>query len=263
MPFACFPHRFVQRAVVLFIADIHFGRDPRAAERAKEQALIDCLDAHAGDVEHLYLVGDVFDEYIEYRHLVPKGFVRFQAYLASWTDAGIPVTYLRGNHDPWHHSYFEAELGVRMETTVRAKHYGRRLHITHGDGAAASGRVRRWMRRSLRHPVPVGLYRSVLPGDAGMALARWVNRTFHHPEPRDAVNDALRNHARDVLRTTPADTVVLAHTHVSALHTWPEGTYLNTGAWHQQRRLATLDAAGLRLHRWNGSQTLSIERASS
>ena len=65
--------------MVLFVSDMHFGRKSRAEERASEAALIDCLRAFETTVERLYLVGDVFDEYIEYRTLVPKGFVRFQA----------------------------------------------------------------------------------------------------------------------------------------------------------------------------------------
>lgn len=247
--------------MVLFIADIHFGRGTRADERAKEHDLIACLDAHADAIEHLYLVGDVFDRYIEYRHLVPKGFVRFQARLAEWTDAGIPVTYLVGNHDPWHHSHFEAELGVRLTTAVQDEHFGRALHILHGDAAAAHGVIGRWLRKSMRHPVPVWLYRALLPGDAGVALAEWVNNRFHHEEPRPRVNNALRAHARTLLRNRSVDGVVMAHTHVPEVQTWPEGTYLNTGPWHQRRSFGVLDADGWHLCRWNGTGRCAIEQA--
>ena len=249
--------------MVLFVADIHFGRDSYADERAKEQSLIACLETHADDLEHLYLVGDVFDEYIEYRHLVPKGFVRFQAHLARWADAGLPITYLIGNHDPWHRSYFETELGVTVATTVHPTHRGAQLHITHGDAATSDGVADNWVRNTLRHPLPVGLYRTLLPGDIGMALARWVNRRFHHKATREPVTRALRNHARHLLRTTETDGVVLAHTHVPALHRWPEGVYLNTGSWHDSRSLGRLDATGFRLCQWNGSRTCTIEHASS
>lgn len=249
--------------MVLFVADIHFGRDSHADERAKEQALIECLKAHADDLEHLYLVGDVFDEYIEYRHLVPKGFVRFQAHLARWADEGLPITYLIGNHDPWHRSYFETELGVTVDAAVRPTHFGWDLHITHGDAAASDGVVDGWVRTSLRHPLPVGLYRALLPGDTGLALAQWVNHRFHHEAPRDRVTNALQEHARHLLRTTGADGVVLAHTHVPALHQWPEGVYLNTGSWHDSRSLGRLDPTGFRLCQWNGTRTCAIEQASS
>ena len=74
--------------LVLFVSDIHFGHDDDARERAKEAALVACLRAHEPNVEHLYLLGDVFDEYIEYRYLVPKGYIRFQARNAI----GYPLT---------------------------------------------------------------------------------------------------------------------------------------------------------------------------
>jgi UDP-2,3-diacylglucosamine pyrophosphatase LpxH len=95
-----------------------------------------------------------------------------------------------------------------------------------------------------------------------MALAQWVNRTFRHTEPRAEVTDGLRDHARRLLRTTSIGGVVLAHTHVPAVHTWPEGTYLNPGAWHRQHNFGLLDAQGFRLHQWNGSRTRAIEQAS-
>jgi UDP-2,3-diacylglucosamine hydrolase len=238
---------------------MHFGRGSAEAERAKERALLACLDAHAEDVEHLYLLGDVFDAYIEYRHLLPKGFARFQGLLARWTDRGLPVTYLVGNHDPWHREYFAQELGVRvLPGALTTTHHGLRLYLAHGDAAARDGlstRLRPW----LRHPVPVGLYRSLLPADTGMRLAQWVNRRLgqHAPDPETATT--LAAHARGLLRTTAATGVVMGHSHQPALHAWPEGLYLNTGCWHDERTLGRLDAQGLHLLRWNGTQTLSIE----
>ena len=157
---------------------MHFGKDSAAAERAKEAALLACLRAQteqAEQVEALYLVGDVFDEYIEYRTLVPKGFVRFQALLAEWTDRGVPVTYLVGNHDPWHRDYFKQEWGVRVVyTAMEARHHGRTIHIAHGDGLLGDNRLYRYLKPILRHPLPVWMYRTLLPGDAGLRLARQV-----------------------------------------------------------------------------------------
>lgn len=248
--------------MILFVSDMHFGRGADASERAKEAALIECLNAHADGVDHLYLVGDVFDAFIEYRHLLPKGFVRFQGLLARWTDRGVPVTYLVGNHDPWHQDYFSRELGVRVVPDVlTTTHHGVRWHLAHGDAAASDGlstRLRPW----LRHPVPVWLYRTLLPADTGMRLAQWVNRTLgqHRPDPETA--DVLAAHARTLLRTTAATGVVLAHSHQPALHQWPEGVYLNTGCWHDERTLGRLDEEGLHLLRWNGTQTLHIEARS-
>lgn len=241
---------------------MHFGRGTSAAEREKEQALIDCLEAHADRVEHLYLVGDVFDGFIEYRHLVPKGFVRFQALLARWTDQGIPVTYLYGNHDPWHRDYFEDELGVRLvPESLDATHGRVQVHLTHGDAVASTHGLYAWLRPLMRHPVPVRLYQALLPADLGLGLARWVSRQLHDEETDPSVIEALRTYARDTLRQNATDVAVMGHSHEAALHAWPDGIYVNTGNWYEHRTFARLDEDGIRLSRWNGTRVLDIEAA--
>lgn len=251
----------MQDSVVLFISDMHFGRDTGAREREKETALIQCLEAHADATQHLYLVGDVFDGYIEYRHLVPKGFVRFQALLARWTDRGIPVTYLFGNHDPWHRDYFSEELGVELvPETLETTHHGRRLYLTHGDAQASSHRGFSWLRPMMRHPFAHWLYRS-LPADLGLGLARRVSRALHDPAPDPAVIDALRAHARRTLQSGPADIVIMGHSHEPVLYQWPEGAYANTGNWYENRTFVRLDEDKVTLTRWNGTRALDIESA--
>jgi UDP-2,3-diacylglucosamine hydrolase len=239
---------------------MHFGRGARSSEREKEAALIECLEAHAGDVDHLYLLGDVFDGYIEYRHLVPKGFVRFQGLLARWTDRGVPVTYLVGNHDPWHRDHFSEELGVTLVSgAVEATHEGWCLYLAHGDGLAATGTPRTWLRALLRHPMPVRLYQSLLPADLGLGFAQWVSRRLHDREEEPTTPARLRTQARALLRRDALDGVVLGHGHVPELDRGPDGVYLNTGNWYERRTFARLDGEGLHLQRWNGSRAQGIE----
>ncbi len=239
---------------------MHFGRGTRSSERDKEQALIACLEAHAANVEHLYLLGDVFDGYIEYRHLLPKGFVRFQGLLARWTDQGIPVTYVLGNHDPWHRDHFSEELGVTLvPDSIEVSHFGRRLHLAHGDALTAAHRSRTWLRALLRHPVPVRLYRTLLPANVGLGLAQWISRRLHDRGRNPRTPAILHNQARALLRRNMLDGVVLAHSHIPALHDGPDGVYVNTGNWYEQRTFARLDEDGLHLQRWNGSRTKGIE----
>ncbi len=238
---------------------MHFGRGEDSSERRNEQALIECLEAHEDEVDHLYLLGDVFDGYIEYRHLVPKGFVRFQGLLARWTDQGVPVTYLLGNHDPWHQDHFSEELGVTMVPgSTETRHFGARLHLAHGDALTADHQSRTWLRTLLRHPVSTRLYRA-LPADTGLGLARWVSRRLHDRDDDTPVADILYRRALTLLRHNGVDGVVLAHSHVPALHDGPHGVYANTGNWYEERTFARLDGEGFHLHRWNGARARVIE----
>lgn len=249
--------------MILFVSDMHFSKsgDP-AREREKERALVACLRAHWDEVERLYLLGDVFDTYVEYPSLVPKGFVRFQGLLAEWTDRGVPVAYLVGNHDPWHLDYFERELGVRtVDGALLEPLCGRSVYMHHGDGIHAEERLYRWMLPVARHAASTWLYRNALPGDAGMRLARWASRTFGDEEHEPEKAAALRRRARRVLRTEDADLALMGHTHLPERRDWPEGAYLNLGAWHGERTFALLDDNGdVRLLRWQrGGEAVPVD----
>lgn len=239
--------------MILFVSDIHFGQGTAAEERSNEADLIACLRSFEDTVEGLYLVGDVFDEYIEYRYLIPKGFVRFQAFLASWTERGVPITYLVGNHDPWHRDYFEIELGVRVSIDeVVASHYGKQVYLAHGDGLAKSNKLYRRLKPILRHPIPVWMYRSLLPGDVGFKMARWYNRRFGNKTVNPTIVEELRAYAQNILQTTPADIVVMGHSHQAERHSSPDGVYLNTGSWADKRTFGCMDEDGIHLRQWNG-----------
>jgi UDP-2,3-diacylglucosamine hydrolase len=243
--------------MIIFLSDTHFGRGEFAAERAKELDLMACLRHHREAVEHLYLLGDIFEEFIEYRRVAPKGFERLKGLLAEWTDAGIPVTYVVGNHDLWHRDYFKSELGVCVEFgDVQVVHGGLRLHLSHGDRLINSG-VRAWLKSWLRHPAPVWIYRSLLPADFGMWLARFVNRTFGNKEADPELVSLLREHARRILAESPMNVVIFGHSHQPELETWPEGRYLNPGCWHESRTFGRLQDGRLQLAQWNG-QTAEI-----
>ena len=246
--------------MILLISDAHLGRSGGEADRRVENDLLSCLGHHREDIEHLYILGDLFDEYIEYRHLVPKGFVRLKGLLAEWSDSGIPITYLVGNHDPWHRDYFETELGIRLKFDgLSIQHGSHRVHLAHGDRRNDEGILKSWWKDLLRHPVPVWMYRTFLPSDAGFALARYVNRTFGKRELNPDLIERLRVHARQILANRAVDVVVFGHSHYPELLTWPEGSYLNTGYWHESRTFGRLDDHTLQLVRWNGANSEVVE----
>lgn len=246
--------------MILFLSDVHLGRAGRETDRAVERDLIACLEGHRADIDHLYILGDLFDEYIEYRRLVPKGYVRLKGLLAAWTDAGIPVTYTVGNHDPWHLDYFEKEVGLKVTfDPVQCRHYGRTLYLAHGDGQVNSSTVRGRLKRWLRHPVPVWMYRSLLPADFALWLARTVNHAFGKRAVDWDLVERLRVKARRILSDHTADVVVFGHSHHPELLCWPEGGYLNTGYWHESRTFGRLDDEGLQLLRWNGRSADVVE----
>lgn len=256
-------HRPAIRAVrmILFLSDLHLGRSNGDDARLRELELLRFMRAMRPDVEHLYLLGDVFEAFIEYRHVVPKGFARFKGLLAEWADAGIPITYLVGNHDPWHVDFFEREIGIAVELDdLVSTHDGMRVYLAHGDRVASSSPVKAWLTAWLRHPFPVWIYRHVVPADVGISLAHYVSATFgNRAIDRDLV-DALRVHARRILAESAVEAVVFGHSHLPELQEWPEGQYLNTGYWHESRTYGVLHDGKLQLMRWNGRAAEIVER---
>jgi len=229
---------------------MHLGQGTGTEERTIEQTLLTCLRAYESRVTHLYLVGDVFDGYIEYPRLVPKGFVRFMALLADWTDRGIGVTYLTGNHDPWHIDYFTTELGVRVAFDYLMEHAENTLcYIRHGDGLKSKA----WNPRALlKKPTLVWLYRTLLPADTGLAIAQKVSRSLHRRRYDPRVPDVMRSYAREVLETTATRLVVMGHSHQAEPWDWGEGAYMNLGSWRGGGFFGTLDTARVQLLRWHG-----------
>ena len=112
-----------------FISDIHLGLGKRDEEREKEQRLLEFLTSIKSSAEQLFIVGDLFDFWFEYKTVIPKGFHRTLAALQEFTDRGIPVHYLAGNHDFWMGNFFQDELG--MELHLEADRKSTRLNSSH------------------------------------------------------------------------------------------------------------------------------------
>ena len=243
--------------MTLFLSDLHLGRGTPSQSRAAERALVALLDHYAPRAEALYLVGDAFDQFIEYRHLAPKGAARFLGRLADWADAGRRVVYVLGNRDPWHGGFFSSELGVRMISDgLQAVHYGCRVYIAHGDALVPEDRAYQRLRPVLRHPLALRLYRAALPADWGYGLARRVGRRAGGADRDPTAARALHRHAQHLLGEV--DLVVFGHCHQAALTAYPRGFYLNPGFWFADRTFGTLDAQGPALHRWADSHAIRL-----
>ncbi len=111
------------------------GAPSFASSRKRELAIVAWLDRISEDAQCVFLVGDIFDFWFEYKHVVPKGFVRLQGKIAALADAGIEVYFFLGNHDMWMKNYFTKELGVTMITDeLELDIDGKKFFTAHGDG---------------------------------------------------------------------------------------------------------------------------------
>jgi len=120
---------------IYFASDFHLGIPDVASSVAREKRLLKWLDQIQPACAEPSMLGDIFDGWFEYKLVVPKGFVRLQAKIAAFTDAGIPVHFFHGNHDLWQFGYFEKELGVQVHAKPIVRQLGStQFYIGHGDG---------------------------------------------------------------------------------------------------------------------------------
>ncbi len=255
--------------MTLFLSDLHLGRGTPDATRAADRDAADLLRAHEPELlagGTLVLLGDVFDQFIEYRHLVPKAGPRLAGAVAGLTDRGVRVLYAVGNRDPWHLDYVETSLGATLlRRPTRIETDGLGVYLAHGDRHARRRSAGPSLFQPLsRAPLMARLYRMGLPGDAGFGLARWVARRFGSDgAPTSAETAALEDAAAIELARPDIDVVAFGHVHQTALRSLPGGTYLNPGYWFGDRTFARIDAgvpATVSLMRWADGRAVQTAR---
>ena len=237
---------------VYFISDAHLGLGSSEQDREKEGRLIAFLDSIMGDANQLYIVGDLFDAWIEYRSVIPKGHHRLLTKLEDLVRRGIAVHYVVGNHDFWMRDYFSTELGVTtyadaIETTID----GKRFYIHHGDGFALNDAGYRILKKVLRHPLAVWLYTWVHP-DIGFGIARSTSRKSrgYTAKKEYGEEDGMIQAAEKKIHEG-FDIVVMGHRHQPLSKKIGNGMYINLGDWMNFNTYAVFCNGTIELKTWN------------
>jgi len=149
---------------IYFLSDAHLGSWAVEHRRMQERRLVRFLDSIKTKAAAVYLLGDLFDFWHEYRYVVPKGFTRFLGKLSELTDMGVEVHFFTGNHDIWCHGYLAEECGVKMHykpETVEL--YGKVFYLAHGDGLGDDNKRFKLLRSIFHNRVCQVLFASLHP----------------------------------------------------------------------------------------------------
>ena len=151
---------------VYFLSDAHLGSWAIAHGRTQERRLVRFLDSIKTKAAAIYLLGDMFDFWNEYRYVVPKGYTRFLGKLSELTDMGVEVHFFTGNHDIWTYGYLEEECGLIVhKAPLTTEIYDKVFYLAHGDGLGDPDPKYRFLRRMFHnrtcqspqlHPSPLG-----------------------------------------------------------------------------------------------------------
>lgn len=188
------------------------------------------------DASHIYLLGDIFDFWFEYRTVVPKGFVRLLGKLAEISDAGIEVHFFIGNHDLWTFGYLEQEVGLKVHyEPLTVEHQGKWFFMAHGDGIIDSGKKFSILRTIFHSKVAQQAF-SMLPPYFGQHFGyNWSkhNRTKFRNErksccskPKAAEHPPYLSFAENYESTPPIDFFVFGHRHMDVKKSLSNGSQL-------------------------------------
>ncbi len=247
---------------VIFISDVHLGLGSREKERAKENTLLGFLKAKLPETDALFIVGDLFDFWFEYKTVIPKGFHRTLAALQEYTDRGIKVYYLAGNHDYWMRDYFATELGFEVHyKPFEVLLNGKRILLHHGDGLATNDHGYRMIKPILRNRLNIWLYRWLHP-DIGIRLARGSSRSSREYTSNKSSDEekGLKEFAATKI-AEGVDIVVMGHQHKPSQLQFNNGTYVNLGDWISHHTYAELEDGRITLKTWNDTTDTTITRA--
>jgi UDP-2,3-diacylglucosamine hydrolase len=204
---------------IYFSSDNHLGAPTQDESMPREIKFVKWLDSIKGDAAAIFLLGDLFDFWFEYKTVVPKGFVRVLGKLSEISDSGIPIYFFVGNHDLWMHGYFEKELNIPVYHEPKQFVFNEKnFLIGHGDGKGPGDKGYKRMKKVFVSPFFKFLFRWLHP-DIGVRLAQHLsvkNKLISGDEDKEFLgeeNEWLAQYAKRKLQTNHYDYFIFGHRH--------------------------------------------------
>ena len=242
---------------VYFLSDFHLGAPNDTESRKREDRLVRFLQDARKDAGIVFIVGDIFDFWFEYKTVVPKGFVRILGTLAQMADEGIQLHIFTGNHDLWMQDYLSKELNATLyfepqTFTIQNKQF----LIGHGDGLGPGDKGYKRLKKIFTNPICQWLFRWLHP-DAGIQLANYFSR-----KSRAKTGNAdelflgedkewLILYTKEKAKTMAVDFFIFGHRHYAIdLKINDKSRYINLGDWIRLNTYAVFDGTDLQLLNW-------------
>jgi UDP-2,3-diacylglucosamine hydrolase len=239
---------------IYFASDFHLGAGGYLNSRERENRLVRWLDRIQADAAEVFLMGDVFDFWFEYKTVVPRGYIRFLGKLSQMADAGIKLYFFKGNHDMWMFDYFEKELGATIITNeLEMERNGKKFYLHHGDGLGPGDDTYKILKRIFRSKICQWLFARLHP-NFGVGIANYWSRhsriaSEKNETCKDMEQEWLVIYSRQLLQTKFYDYLVFGHRHLPLDVPLNEGSrYVNLGEWVNYNSYAEFDGENLTLH---------------
>jgi len=223
---------------IYFASDFHLGYPNAEHSRDREKRIIEWLNFIKPNCKELYLLGDIFDFWYEYKWVVPKGYVRFFAKIAEFVDDGIPVNIFMGNHDEWLQSYLADELGVTIyQKPIQREYNGVSMYIHHGHALGNYDKGMNFLHKVFTNKFLQWMFSRIHPNTAFGLAHRWSSHSRKSKvyESANYLSDDkewLLLYSQDVLKEKYYDYFIYGHRHLAIQKKITDSsTYINTGNW--------------------------------
>ncbi|MBK6523232.1 MAG: UDP-2,3-diacylglucosamine diphosphatase [Sphingobacteriaceae bacterium] len=241
-----------------FASDFHLGVPTFELSLAREKK-VRWLDSIKHNAEEIYLVGDIFDFWWEYKYTIPKGQTRLLGKIAELTDGGIPVHFFTGNHDLWMKDYFIQELGVTVNHDPIKKIYNNKSFlIGHGDGLGPGDGWYKFLKKCFKNPFLIWCFKTLHPNFGFWIARRSSKRSRITTGDSDKHflgddNEWLMTYCKEQLKKEHTDFFIFGHRHLPLdLKASETSRYINLGEWINYCSYAVFDGNNVELKTFEG-----------
>lgn len=223
----------MKKDTIYFASDFHLGSPTLSESHKRERLIIKWMDQIKKNAKSIYLLGDIFDFWFEYKKVVPKGFIRILGKIAELNDSGINIHIITGNHDLWMKDYFKEELGVNIyHKDIIIFEQNKKISIGHGDGLGKGDYIYKVLRLIFNSNICQWLFARLHPNLAIAIAHKWSKTSRVKNNHVEEKHDILFDHCKREQKINPVDYYIFGHRHFPIEKQIEKNSiYLNTGDW--------------------------------
>lgn len=231
---------------IYFASDFHLGIPDHASSLEREKRIVRWLYSIEEDAKQIFLVGDLFDFWFEYKYVVPKGYVRLLGKLANLKDKGIDIQVFTGNHDLWMFDYFKKELSIPVHRKpITFETNGKKFFVGHGDGIGPGDHGYKFMKRIFKGKFNQWLF-SLLHPRIAFSLANYFSHSSRNMNEEEEFLGEDKEwqilFAKEKLKTEHIDYFIFGHRHIALqIPLGDNSTFINLGDWIKHNTYAVFD----------------------
>lgn len=246
-----------EKGKTYFVSDVHLGAPALNNNRERELLFARWLDEIKDNVNELFLMGDIFDFWHEYKKVAPRGFTRIIGRIGDFTDRGIPVHFFTGNHDLWVYDYLPEEAGVVVHRNEILKEInGKRFFLAHGDGLDAADVGYRRLKKIFTNKTLQWLFARLHPNAALTLGHGWSKKSriakLGTDENFVVKDDGMYKFAEEYLKKEPVDYFIFGHRHQMAMEQINKNsTFVLLGDWINKFSYGVFDGEKFELKQFN------------